>query len=202
MWSFLSRLFGGGWKAGRQQSSQNSPSASTTNSGKGQTTTSKSYPETRADTPNRGLDGDKDYAIKPKAVILHHSDGSYLGGVSWILSPKSKVSYHVLIARDGRRTVFADDNRRCWHAGTSEWNGKGDLNSWSLGLSWEGNTYETPLGEDAIASGLEWLVPRMKKWGIPMELVLTHQQIAPKRKTDIALADAVRFRERLAKALK
>jgi N-acetylmuramoyl-L-alanine amidase len=196
MWSFLSRLFGGGWKAGRQQSSQNSPSASTTNSGKGPTTTSKSYPETRVETPNKGGE------IAPKAVILHHSDGSYLGGVSWILSPKSKVSYHCLIARDGRRTVFADDNRRCWHAGTSEWNGKGDLNSWSLGLSWEGNTYETPLGEDAIASGLEWLVPRMKKWGIPMELVLTHQQIAPKRKTDISQADAVRFRERLAKALK
>jgi N-acetylmuramoyl-L-alanine amidase len=196
MWKWLLSLFGKGSKTGPQQSSQNSPSASTTNSGKGPTTTSKSYPETRVETPNKGGE------IVPKAVILHHSDGSYLGGVSWILSPKSKVSYHCLIARDGRRTVFADDNRRCWHAGVSEWNGKGDLNSWSLGLSWEGNTYETPLGEDAIASGLEWLVPRMKKWGIPMELVLTHQQIAPKRKTDISQADAVRFRDRLAKALK
>lgn len=202
MWSSLLRLFGGGSKAGRQQSSRNSPSESTTNSGKGQTTTSKSYTEARADTPNRGLGGDRNYEIRPTAVVLHHSDGSYLGGVSWILSSKSKVSYHVLIARDGRRTVFADDNRRCWHAGTSEWNGKSDLNSWSLGLSWEGNTYESPLGEDAMASGLEWLVPRMKKWGIPLEMVLTHQQVAPKRKTDIALADAVKFRERLAKALK
>lgn len=159
------------------------------------------YSESRENSPNIGLNGDKDYKITPKAVVLHHSDGSFLGGVSWICNDKSDVSYHCLIARDGRRAVFADDTDRCWHAGKSEWNGKGDLNSWSLGLSWEGNTYSDPLGEAAIQSGLEWLVPRMKKWNIPLEMVLTHQQVAPKRKTDISLADAVKFRERLKQLL-
>jgi peptidoglycan LD-endopeptidase CwlK len=42
MWSSLSRLFGGGLKAGRQQSSQNSQSASTTSLKKGPTTMTKS----------------------------------------------------------------------------------------------------------------------------------------------------------------
>jgi hypothetical protein len=49
--------------------------------------------------------------IIPEAVVLHHSDGSYRGGVEWIASPASKVSYHVLIARDGRRTVFCQRHR-------------------------------------------------------------------------------------------
>jgi N-acetyl-anhydromuramyl-L-alanine amidase AmpD len=113
----------------------------------------------------------------------------------------SKVSYHVLIARDGRRTVFGDDTDRCWHAGVSSWNGRKDLNSWSLGVSWEGNTYDKPLGEDAMRSAIEYLVPRMKQWGIPMNMVVTHQQVSPNRKTDISPADAARFKSRLKAAL-
>jgi N-acetylmuramoyl-L-alanine amidase len=134
-------------------------------------------------------------------VILHFSDGSYVGGCEWIADPVSKVSYHVLIARDGRRTVFANDTDRAWHAGVSSWQGRRDCNSWSLGVSWEGNTYTTPLGEDAMASALEYLVPRMKKWHIPLDMVLTHQQVAPKRKNDISPGDAVRFKSRLKAAL-
>lgn len=156
----------------------------------------KRYTENRGFTPNK-----QSNRIKPEAIVLHHSDGSYLGGVAWIGDPKSKVSYHVLIARDGRRTVFANDTDRCWHAGVSSWQGRKDLNSWSLGVSWDGNTYETPLGEDAMASAIEYLVPRMKKWGINMNMVLTHQQVAPTRKTDISAADAARFKTRLKAAL-
>jgi hypothetical protein len=58
--------------------------------------------------------------------------------------------------------------------------------AWSLGLAWEGNTYDYPLGDDAMASAIEWLAPRMRKWGIPMSMVVTHQQVAPTRKTDIS----------------
>jgi len=155
-----------------------------------------SYDERRVSTPNKGSK-----VIIPEAIVLHHSDGSYLGGVDWITNPASKVSYHVLIARDGRRTVLANDTDRCWHAGVSSWNGRKDLNSWSLGVSWEGNTYEDPLGEAAMASAIEYLVPRLKKWNIPINMVVTHQQVAPTRKTDISPGDAARFKSRLRSAL-
>jgi len=155
-----------------------------------------SYDERRVNTPNKQAN-----RIKPQAVVLHHSDGSYRGGVEWIANPVSRVSYHVLISRDGRRTVFANDTDRCWHAGVSSWLGRKDLNSWSLGVAWDGNTYEEPLGEDAMASALEYLVPRMKKWGIPLNMVVTHQQVSPTRKTDISPADAARFKSRLRSAL-
>jgi N-acetyl-anhydromuramyl-L-alanine amidase AmpD len=79
--------------------------------------------------------------------------------------------------------------------------GRPDLNSWSLGVSWSGNTYSDPLGDDAMDSAIEYLVPRMKKWGIPMTRVLTHQQVAPTRKTDISPGDAARFKSRLRSAL-
>jgi N-acetylmuramoyl-L-alanine amidase len=155
-----------------------------------------SYDERRVNTPNKQA-----HRIKPEAVVLHHSDGSYRGGVEWIANPVSKVSYHVLIARDGRRTVFCNDTDRAWHAGISSWQGRRDLNSWSLGVSWEGNTYDRPLEDAAMDSAIEYLVPRLKKWNIPLHMVVTHQQVSPNRKTDISPADAARFKSRLKAAL-
>ena len=194
MWKWIKKLFGKRSETGLAPVSPSLPYASTTYSTPGKS--AKTYTETRGFTPNK-----QPNRIKPEAVVLHHSDGSYLGGVAWIGDPKSKVSYHVLIARDGRRTVFGNDTDRCWHAGVSSWHGRKDLNSWSLGVAWEGNTYETPLGDDAMASAIEYLVPRMKKWNIPLNMVVTHQQVSPKRKTDISAADAARFKSRLKAAL-
>ena len=194
MWNWLLRLFGKKSDASQALASPNLPSVATMSFTVEPRLTS--FDERKVFTPNKG-----NQAIKPEAVVLHHSDGSYRGGCEWIASPVSKVSYHVLIARDGRRTVFANDTKRCWHAGKSNWFGRQDLNSWSLGLAWEGNTYDYPLGDDAMASAIEYLVPRMKKWGIPMSMVVTHQQVSPNRKTDISPGDAIRFRTKLKAAL-
>jgi N-acetyl-anhydromuramyl-L-alanine amidase AmpD len=194
MWKWIKRLFGSRSDATRLPVLPNSVSLSAANFTVEPPKTN--YDERRVNTPNKQAN-----RIKPEAIVLHHSDGSYRGGVAWISNPASKVSYHVLIARDGRRTVFANDTDRCWHAGVSSWQGRRDLNSWSLGVAWEGNTYELPLGEDAMASAIEYLAPRMKKWGIPMNMVVTHQQVAPTRKTDISAADAARFKSRLKAAL-
>jgi N-acetyl-anhydromuramyl-L-alanine amidase AmpD len=79
--------------------------------------------------------------------------------------------------------------------------GRPDLNSWSLGLAWEGNTYDYPLGDDAMASAIEYLAPRMRKWGIDLNMVVTHQQVSPTRKTDISPGDAARFKTRLKASL-
>jgi N-acetyl-anhydromuramyl-L-alanine amidase AmpD len=50
-------------------------------------------------------------------------------------------------------------------------------------------------------SALEYLVPRMRKWNIPLNMVVTHQQVAPTRKTDISPGDAARFKTRLKASL-
>ena len=194
MWNWLLRLFGKKSDASQAPASPNLPSVSTTSFTVEPPLTS--FDERKVFTPNKG-----NQAIKPEAVVLHHSDGSYRGGVEWLASPVSKVSYHVLIARDGRRTVFCNDTERAWHAGKSNWMGRPDLNSWSLGVAWEGNTYDYPLGDDAMASAIEYLAPRMRKWGIPMSMVVTHQQVSPSRKTDISPGDADRFRTKLKAAL-
>jgi N-acetyl-anhydromuramyl-L-alanine amidase AmpD len=194
MWTWIRKLFGKQSDATPAPASPNLPSASTTSFIVEPPLTT--FDERKVATPNKGSK-----VIIPEAIVLHHSDGSYRGGVAWIANPASKVSYHVLIARDGRRTVFCADTERAWHAGKSNWMGRPDLNSWSLGLAWEGNTYDYPLGDDAMASAIEYLVPRIKKWGIDMNMVVTHQQVSPTRKTDISPGDAARFKTRLKAAL-
>jgi len=117
------------------------------------------------------------------------------------MNPNSQVSYHCIIARDGRRPVLADHTARTWPAGVSGWPGVPDCNSYSIGVAWEGDTYSNPLGEAAMESAIEYIAPRMKRWHIPLNRVVTHQDIAPRRKNDISPADAARFKTRLKAAL-
>ena len=153
----------------------------------------KSYPETKARTPNVSAK-----PITPKAIVLHHSGGSYAGGVAWIKNPASRVSYHCLVAPDGRRTVFADPTQRTWHAGRSEWRGKRDLNSWSVGASFAGDTYKQPLTDAAMASMAEYLAPIMRQYRLTMADVTDHRTVSPGRKDDLNPVEFARFKKYLA----
>jgi len=140
------------------------------------------YPEVYKASPNVSSS-----RIVPEGVVLHHSSGSYNGSVSWILQDKSNVSYHCIINKDGSRTSFAEDDRRCWHAGKSRFKGRGGCNGFLLGLAFSGNTKTRELTEDEIASAVEWLLPRFEKWDWPTDLstVTTHKEISPGRKDDV-----------------
>ncbi len=133
--------------------------------------------------------------------MLHHSGGSYAGGVSWIRNPKSRVSYHCLVAPDGRRTVFAMPEQRTWHAGRSEWRGRGDLNSWSIGAAFAGDTNKEPLTDDAMASMAEYLIPILDKYNLAQGDITDHRTVSPGRKDDLKPSELARFKSFLAKRL-
>jgi N-acetyl-anhydromuramyl-L-alanine amidase AmpD len=156
----------------------------------------KSYPETRAKTPNVSAK-----PITPRAVVLHHSGGSYAGGVAWIKNPASRVSYHVLVGQDGRRTVFASPTQRTWHAGRSEWRGRGDLNSWSIGAAFAGDTNKEPITDDALISMAEYLVPIMRQYKLTLADVTDHRTVSPGRKDDLRPIELERFLRFLSKRL-
>ena len=142
------------------------------------------YPQTNRKTPNVSAGR----VIKPTHIVLHHSSGAYAGSVSWCMDPVSKVSYNCIVARNGKRTVLATPSQRTWHAGVSSWQGRKDANSFSIGLAWEGDTYTTPLSEDAILSAVEYLLPILDEYHIPLSNIIRHADVSPGRKDDCSPA--------------
>jgi N-acetyl-anhydromuramyl-L-alanine amidase AmpD len=157
----------------------------------------KPYPEKLLNTPNvsRGK------RIKPQAIVLHHTSGSYAGSVAWCMNPASRVSYHAIVAKDGKRSTLADPDERTWHAGVSSWRGKRDLNSWSIGAAFEGDTYKRPLSEDEMASMADYLVPIMREYNLALGDVTDHRTVSPGRKNDLNPTELARFKAYLAKRL-
>jgi N-acetylmuramoyl-L-alanine amidase len=117
------------------------------------------------------------------------------------MNPASRVSYHCIVAKDGRRSTLADPDERAWHAGVSSWRGKRDLNSWSIGAAFEGDTNQRALEAAEMASMAEYLVPLMRKYGLTLADVTDHRTVSPGRKDDLKASELTRFRTYLAAAL-
>ena len=82
-------------------------------------------------------------------VVLHYTNASLERSLA--LLTKGEVSAHYLIG-DGPATVYqlVDENRRAWHAGESQWQGRTWLNSSSIGIE-----IVNP-GFDETANGRVW----------------------------------------------
>jgi AmpD protein len=94
------------------------------------------------------------------------------------------VSTHVLIARDGTPTQFVPFDRRAWHAGRSEYCGRGACNDFSVGIELEGADdipYER--AQYRALAQLIWAL-RRRYPSLADAAVVGHSDIAPGRKTD------------------
>ena len=119
-------------------------------------------------------------------VIVLHADASpsERGCLTWIQSSVSKVSYHVLIGRDGTVYTCVPYDRRAWHAGKSEWNGIKDVNSVSIGISWSNRNDGKEALTEAQKTSMKQVIDDIRvRYGATLP-VTTHARIAPGRKTD------------------
>ena len=83
------------------------------------------------DSPNKGG------KITPKLIVLHYTasggvDGS--GDANYLSKASSRASAHVVVGRNGSIDQIVPFNRRAWHAGTSSYKGRKNVNDFSIGI--------------------------------------------------------------------
>jgi len=121
---------------------------------------------------------------KPNYVIIHHTAQDSTGQTLRTFTlPRTKVSAHYVIGRDGAVYHMLHDLLRAHHAGISKWGNTTDLNSCSIGIELDNNGSE-PFSEAQINSLIAVLDKLQKAHGVPTPNFIGHADIAPGRKVD------------------
>jgi N-acetylmuramoyl-L-alanine amidase len=95
--------------------------------------------------------------IAPRLLVIHYTAGSSAAStISWFRDPASRVSAHLVIARDGTVTQLVPFNREAWHAGRSHWGSLSGLNHHSIGI-------ELDNAGRLIESGGKWVSPLTRR---------------------------------------
>jgi N-acetylmuramoyl-L-alanine amidase len=134
-------------------------------------------PEEWVGTTNFGL-------RKPNYVVIHHTaQKSTAQTLKTFTLPRTQVSAHYVIGRDGKIYHMLNDYLRAWHGGSAKWGNATDINSSSIGIELDNNGFE-PFAEVQISSLLQVLAELKKNNNIPAANFIGHSDIAPGRKVD------------------
>jgi len=121
---------------------------------------------------------------KPNFVIIHHTaQNSCDQTLRTFTLPRTKVSSHYVICKDGTIHHMLNDYLRAQHAGVGSWGYDTDLNSSSIGIELDNNGFE--YFDDRQLNSLLTLLDTLKKrHNIPVGNFIGHGDIAPTRKND------------------
>lgn len=111
-----------------------------------------------------------------KRIVMHTTEGSYNGAISWFRNPSANVSAHYVVRRsDGQVTQMVPDDRRAWHACNN--------NDDTIGIEQEGRASQrstwTPQLVEASAKLTGWL---SRAYGVPADRqhIVGHGEIQPR----------------------
>jgi|SRR5690554_165944 len=121
---------------------------------------------------------------KANYVIIHHTaQDSTEQTLHTFTLPRTSVSSHYVIGRDGEIVQMLHDHFRAWHAGSGKWGNTTDLNSASIGIEMDNDGFSS-FPESQINSLLHLLAALKEKYNIPTANFIGHADIAPSRKVD------------------
>ncbi|MDR2274484.1 MAG: N-acetylmuramoyl-L-alanine amidase [Sphingobacterium sp.] len=127
-------------------------------------------------TPNKGS------TISPIYIVMHYDAApNATSAINWMTDPKSQVSAHLHISREGEVTQLVPFNQKAWHAGVSKWRGLTGLNSYSIGIELQ-NTGTQQYTDIQINAAIEVCKTLIANY--PIKEIIGHSDIAPGRKPD------------------
>jgi len=128
--------------------------------------------------------GERKDGTIPDLVVLHYTAmESCDAACRTLCNPDNEVSAHYLIRKDGHVIQMVEEDKRAWHAGAGTWQGRGDLNSRSIGIEMS-NTGFVPFAAPLFDSLEILLGGVLARWSIPASAVIAHSDFAPGRKID------------------
>lgn len=128
--------------------------------------------------------GDRKDGAVPELIVLHYTAmESCDAACRTLCNPDNEVSAHYLISKDGHVVQMVEEDKRAWHAGAGTWQGRGDVNSRSIGIEMS-NTGFVPFSAPLFNSLEVLLRGIMTRWDIPASAVIAHSDFAPGRKID------------------
>ncbi|MET7999774.1 N-acetylmuramoyl-L-alanine amidase [Nonomuraea glycinis] len=115
-------------------------------------------------------------------IVIHVTQGSYAGTISWFQNPSAAVSAHYVIkSSNGAVTQMVRDKDVAWHAGNSSYNNR------SIGIEHEGFVNDASWFTEAMYRSSAALARYMcDKYGIPKTRtgIIGHNQVPGATHTD------------------
>ncbi|EIK54615.1 N-acetylmuramoyl-L-alanine amidase [Stutzerimonas stutzeri TS44] len=129
---------------------------------------------------------------RAQVIVLHYTSSDLEHSLA--LLTEGEVSSHYLIgAQPATIYRLVDEDRRAWHAGQSEWNGRTWLNSSSIGIELvnrgyvegdDGRRLWYPYTDEQIDALVLLLKDIMQRHGLKPGAIVGHSDIAAQRKVD------------------
>ena len=122
---------------------------------------------------------------KIQFIVLHYTETKNLEkAIDLLTSQKRKVSCHFVVDTDGQIYNLVSESKRAWHAGESEYNGRTNVNDFSIGIELHGAISDTYTDNQylELKKTIEYLkeiFPSIKDSNI-----IGHSDVAPGRKFD------------------
>jgi N-acetyl-anhydromuramyl-L-alanine amidase AmpD len=144
-------------------------------------------------------------SAKVTAIVLHADASNRIeSSLDWCRRVESKVSYHVIIGRNGLVFSLVHPDRKAWHAGISTYLGRDNCNEYTIGVCLSNRNDGEPFPVPQVASAAEVCAVLCKHYKVKVDDITTHAIVATPagRKTDPHGFDIEAFRvmvtERLA----
>ena len=123
-----------------------------------------------------------------KIIVIHYTGmQSERESLLRLCNPKSKVSSHFVINKNGRIYRLVQDNRIAWHAGKSCWREYRNLNKNSIGIELVNKGHQfgyTNFKKKQLLSLIKICKNLIKKYKIKKKYIVGHSDIASLRKID------------------
>lgn len=122
-------------------------------------------------------------------IVLHHTatvQGTTQGVLNGLNKRADYASCHYLVSDTGDIYKMGDDSDILWHAGVSEWKGKSNMNDYSIGIEVIGPLMNGGFTDESRKAVKELIQYLMDAHNIPIDNLVRHKDISPRRKTDIS----------------